>query len=1655
MAASDQYYRSQKTLDIVFAATSTFLLVSIIALFIQDYFRSWKPEQRNFRPVESGINLREAFADIPSKEKFDEARDQVDQARQERAANKPKIDSLNRELALIAPKKLKKEQAAADVKSLVESRRSFFDIAVDQEGINSANAKKWKAELTKYQEQFATAQAEAEEITATFKEKQRERDALEKGVTQALSKLKTLNDDLIRRVRVAEKKQWGWSDWVRALPVIDGFASPLKIHQFTINELPIDYNFKYVTRFDRCMTCHQGIDRPGFARDRVAGVQHLGPADAKWDHSMARIKSILGRAKYYNEDDLLVDNRRDFRKHVNASGIRQGKMVPVAISVSPTLNNEFSEALENLRDLIHNGDPDNKYATKQRLLDELDAEIKLVETQALLRELREEFKGTPEAANLPDPDAMKITRLGSNVLSDSRVIEYSAHPRLDLFVGSNSKHSSEKFGCTICHGGQPSGTDFSFSSHTPNSSPEKDRWVHQHDWKSIHDWEFPMLPKRFMEASCVQCHHQMTDLISSENRNEAPKLLQGYNLVRENGCFGCHEIHGQKGGRSIGPDMRLEPTPPLELLSPADREKAINDQDNPPGSLRKVGPSLYRLPEKTHKDFVSRWIKAPREFRPDTRMPHYYGLSNNNEAALKGTGQEKFPDAEVASITHFLFVESQKYLDAVKVAHQADPEKRKADETRFVELTDTFNNKVKLATIPADQREKMKQELTAVKLRIDLRAVPGPLDFTAANNGDKEERNLFNGRKLFTEKGCLACHTHHATSKAEGKPSDEKFLPPINSDAHFGPDLSQVSGKLLPEKADARAKARAQTWLTQWLKDPWVHSPRSKMPITQLKEAEAQDIAAWLLSQPATELGEDWNKVSVDSPDQETLKNLARVYLERILSKSDLEAFFKGELPAGRVKEMPVDEQALVERLSGGKDARDGYQWYLGKKAVSRLGCFGCHSIPGYDTAKPIGVGLNDWGKKDAHRLAFEDINAYVKDNYHVVPKMTDDKGNPVQFKDNKAPYEQFYADALVHNSREGYLHQKVKEPRSYDYLRDRAWDDRSRMPQFKFAKVAKKETESKEDFLARANLEEQKSRESVMTFVLGLIAEPIPLQYVNAPKAERLAEVKGKQVLDKFNCAGCHTIRPGFYDFKFTDKTLALLETRHTKFLESPGAQGDYNFTNHSSWFGPLPIAGPGGKRPEKLQAQGEVQGFLTVQDPERLKDKKAKLQAINLRLSTDLRFPGSKGAMLHIPAGDSIPVLPEDFTQPPLKAMLDQARPPRTDDPEHDAEILKHNFLQAIKAREKSLDVAGGTFGDLLVEYLQHYANRPNAPAEMKAKYNPSDDSNFRIMVPPLLLREGERTRPEWLAEWLRNPTQVRQMTFMRMPKFNMSQDEAQALVAYFGGVDRQQNPGIGLTFPFVGVPQKADFTDPYWLNRTKEYVARLKETKDPDEIKEHFDKLKVAKEKELGKKDLSEAELKELTKVAEAKTTKKQYERRVEQLKPLWEKQQTAQVEDLTARIKATKDEAQKKILEADLKKVKDGGVKTLQEEWESQQAYFSDAFLLTKSVCTQCHQIGDKAPDPKGTVGPNLTLAWARLRPDWTERWVAHPQRFLTYNSVMPVNFPSNVKDNWAQYFAGEPLDRVIAVRDLLMIYPRVADLPISRHWLHMETQGEKK
>jgi len=1491
MAATDQAYRNQKALDIVFAVSGLLMLASIIWMFADDYYREYKTEQRQFRDVESALAQRIALQKLPSVADFKKAKMEVENARKERnkKENQERGEELAKQIRAILPDKERSEQRFQSIQADLASRTSFYDLAVDEYGPQSDQAKRYKEEVFELKNRLVDQQAETDTYIAKLKDIQREKETLEQPLNQAEVRMKKVNEGFDLQVRTALLKQWGLGDTIRSLPVLDAFNSPTKIQQFTLNDLPIDYNFKYVTRFDRCTSCHKGIDRPAYAR--------------------ANLEALL----------------------------------------------DIPKGLDR----------------------------KLRDAQIMLRQRKEALAGTEDASKLPDPDQLEITTLSPDVLTPGRITEFAAHPRIDLFAGPNSKHPAEKFGCTICHSGQGSATSFALASHTPNDAADQQSWKEAHAWMPNHDWEFPMLPSRFVDSSCLKCHHNVTDLISSQgNRAEAPKLLRGYNLIKDNGCFGCHEIQGFKDGRSIGPDLRVEPTPPLEKMSAAELARVTADPNNPPGNLRKVGPSLYRLSEKTNKEWVVKWLRAPRAFRPDTKMPHYYGLTNNNPHQLsdefKGPSQlpkeqKDLPDTEIHAIAHFLFTQSNSFLEDVKKHHAADAAVKAKDQARLTLL----EGKGRLT----DDEKKEMDKLVELD---NLRQSHGPIHDLPLSKDYDASKAKERGRQLFSERGCLACHSHEATqTPGEG-------LPALPSEAQFGPNLSQIKAKLGTKPGDM---ASARRWLMYWIKDPHVHSRRSRMPVTHLTNEEIADVAAWLLAQEPVDLGEGWATLDVPEPDARKLDQLARVYLERLLSQKDLnELEKKRTLPPDRVGDLPEEEQKVVKDYN-----EENIKFYLGKKSVGRMGCFGCHDIPGFDNAKQIGVPLLDWGKKDPGRLAFEDIDAFVEDNFRVVESLAE-KRMPTA-KGGKPAYDAFFAEALHHHTREGFLHQKVLEPRSYDYHRLRLWDDRSRMPQFKFARTHKKAGESPEAFRARATREEAEAREAVMTFILGLVGEPIPLPYLNRPGSDRLAEVKGRQVIDTYNCAGCHLIQPGTFAFKVNDQTLPKLEKTFVQGKD--GREKDYDFLNHHDWAGSMPAS------PDRLIAYGARPRY----------DEEDK--AFLLTLTQALRFQGADGDMHDIRSSSTLSLPPSEMISPSPEVAVNRER---------------------LAAQQKMQGPLGGTFADLLVNYLvkrspKEYKRDSGDPADEH-----SDSADARVASPPLLIGQGERTQTEWLFRFLLDPPRIRKMTVLRMPKFNMSQDEARALVNYFAAVTRISNSGLGLTYPYASVPQQADFTDPYWRQKTAAYVARLKagggaeyrkralelQPRWEQILKEYQGQLKDAKEK------LTAA-------AARAEEVKKKQE-------------QEAAVKEAESARSAWEGEV-KRLSDA----VASSSVDKQRAAWEQNEAYLIDAFKLVanRDLCLGCHGIGGlEASKPPQEQGPPLSISFERLRPGWTQRWVANPQRYLTYPSIMPQNFLANKRD-YQHLFVGSPLEQVTAVRDVMMVYPRAAELPLNRQWMLPSGTGEKK
>ena len=190
---------------------------------------------------------------------------------------------------------------------------------------------------------------------------------------------------------------------------------------------------------------------------------------------------------------------------------------------------------------------------------------------------------------------------------------HRTHPRLDLFLATDSPHPLEEFGCTSCHGGRGRATDFYGSVHTPGGEEQRAVWVSERNWREFHLWEEPMHPLRYAEAGCFQCHAGQATVKGAE------KLNFGLSLIERAGCYGCHEIDAYEG-------------------------------------LGARGPSLARVKDKLTPEWAFRWIEDPKAFRATAWMPAFFGQSNNSTPELIERTQQ-----EIHAIVNYLWDNADGY----------------------------------------------------------------------------------------------------------------------------------------------------------------------------------------------------------------------------------------------------------------------------------------------------------------------------------------------------------------------------------------------------------------------------------------------------------------------------------------------------------------------------------------------------------------------------------------------------------------------------------------------------------------------------------------------------------------------------------------------------------------------------------------------------------------------------------------------------------------------------------------------------------------------------------------------------------------------------------------------------------------------------------
>jgi hypothetical protein len=1086
------------------------------------------------------------------------------------------------------------------------------------------------------------------------------------------------------------------------LPIVDAFGSPLKIDNRWIDGLmQPNGSFAQIRRFDRCTTCHRAIDKtmPGSAIDPDYKIEHeyqftlftpsqepqttIDEAGNEVPPSLERDYGIRLSPGLLDEDEVTV------------SYVEPNSLAANALMQNPN-EGEIAEHGLRVGDIL-------AFVGKDKVLSAQLAENYLM-----------------YGLKWGEPVTLTVRRGLPN--------PYCSHPRLDLFVGSLSPHKVSEMGCTICHEGQGSATDFKWASHTPNDPAEGADWARDHGWFNNHHWIYPMNPARFSQSTCLKCHHDVSELEPSERFPDppAPKLMAGYHLIESYGCFGCHEMNGYDGpDRRIGPDMRLEPNyyaaaaaleadpnfgqltqdqqrwaevlslqpyrndvrhqlhravvedsqseEPVLTSRSHELASALEDVETP-GTYRKRGPTLRYVAAKLGESFLYDWIRDPTHFRPSTRMPRFFGQWDHLEDGDRDVAA-RYEPIEILGIVRYLVENSQSF-----------------------------------DYLPAEE---------------------------GIEHGSGAEQ-IERGKLMFETRGCLACHRHKDFPQAV---------------ATFAPDLSNVGDKLSAGIGTPNGTA----WLYSWIKQPTHYNPRTKMPNLFLDPITdengrttdpAADIVTFLMSnadgwhpEPSTD-----QALALDADTLAALDDLALEHLSSAFFAADAEYYLQNGIPESMASSLKGAEIELVGSADDAAKLR-----YIGRKTIGKYGCYGCHDIPGFETAKPIGTALADWGRKETSKLAFEHILEYLHNGGHGHGSGHEDHGGAHSETDGHHEMdgeghhegddyshdehgdeefdESFYVQALNSHEREGFIWQKLKEPRSYDYKRtaNKGYNERLRMPRFPLS---------------------PSQREEVVTFVLGLVADPPAEDFVYEAKPRNLALAEGRAALQKYNCAGCHILGLDTWELEFAEET----------FEGSPAAK-DYPFMFHQ--FSAEELAKSAETDGRRGLYHASISGFQAISNEDGL-------------------------PVVLDDEGDPIEE-DEEYDTATLQYVFDLWKPATLEGHGYEVGVLPVTVPASTIVKKYA-----GWGGDLAKMLLPRVV-------ELEKEVNPAaNGSEAWGWLPPPLIGEGRKVQPEWLHSFLLDPYPIRPAVFLRMPKFNMSPDDATKIVNYFAAKDN-------VDFPFEFDPRQ----------------------------------------------------------------------------------------------------------------------------------------------------------------------------------------------------------------------------------------------------------
>lgn len=199
-----------------------------------------------------------------------------------------------------------------------------------------------------------------------------------------------------------------------------------------------------------------------------------------------------------------------------------------------------------------------------------------------------------------------------------------------------------------------------------------------------------------------------------------------------------------------------------------------------------------------------------------------------------------------------------------------------------------------------------------------------------------EGGNPARGKDLLAAKGCMSCHTDGAGSLSLSEVA-EKFP------GAYGGNLSNVSRTTTP------------AWVFSFLKTPKRFAKGTAMPDLNLTNEEAADLTAYLMEKAA----------STRMPRVEPSADVAHRGWEAAPAIDDVVI---DDLSFEYLSKTTYESDAIRQINTWDQNAK---LYYMGFRLLKRYGCYGCHSIKGFEDALPNGTDLVQWRDQHLNVVSF------------------------------------------------------------------------------------------------------------------------------------------------------------------------------------------------------------------------------------------------------------------------------------------------------------------------------------------------------------------------------------------------------------------------------------------------------------------------------------------------------------------------------------------------------------------------------------------------------------------------------------------------------------------------------------------------------------